>query len=106
MINMEIFGREGIDYTIENCTVIDVINYNEILAVEIIRHILNEDDSLCRCSFCIEDAYALTMNSLPARYIQITSPDKYLNSKNYIDETTVWESAMKAFEKVKGNPNH
>ncbi len=103
---MELFSRDGIDYTIEECSVGDIINYNEILAIKIIREILKENSSFCRCALCIEDAFALTMNALPPRYIQITSSEKYINSKNFIDETAVWDSAMKAMEKVRENPNH
>jgi competence protein ComFB len=103
---MEIFSRDGIDYTIEECSVGDIINYNEILAIKILREILKKNSSFCQCSICIEDAFALTMNALPPRYIQITSSQKYINSKSFIGETAVWESAMKALEKVRGNPNH
>ena len=103
---MEIFSRDGIDYTIEECSVMDIINYNEIIAIKIIREILKENPSFCRCSICIEDAFALTMNSLPPRYIQITSAEKYISSQSFIDETMIWESAMKALEKVSENPNH
>ncbi len=103
---MEIFSRDGIDYTIEECSVEDIVNYNEIIALKIIREILKENTSFCLCSICIEDAFALTMNTLPPRYIQITSSQKYVNSKSFIDETMVWESAMKALEKVRKNPNH
>ena len=103
---MEIFSRDGIDYTIEDCSVGDIINYNEIIAIQTIREILKENPSFCRCSICIEDAFALTLNTLPPRYIQITSAEKYINSKNFINETMIWERAMKALEKVRANPNH
>lgn len=103
---MEIFSRDGIDYTIEDCSVGDIINYNEIIALKIIREILKGNSSFCQCSICIEDAFALTMNALPPRYIQITSAQKYINSESFIDETKVWDCAMRAFEKVNENPNH
>jgi competence protein ComFB len=103
---MELFSRDGIDYTIEDCSVGDIINYSEIPAIKIIREILKENASFCRCSICIEDVFALTMNSLPPRYIQITSSEKYINSQSFIDETTIWNNAMKALEKVRENPNH
>jgi competence protein ComFB len=103
---MEIFSRDGIDYTIEECSVGDIINYNEIIAIKIIREILKENLQFCRCAICIEDAFALTLNALPPRYIQITSSEKYIKSKSFIDEAMVWESAIKALEKVRANPNH
>jgi competence protein ComFB len=103
---MEIFSRDGIDYTIEECSVGDIINYNEIIAIKIISEILKENSLFCRCPICIEDAFALTMNALPPRYVQITSAEKYIKSKNFINEKMIWESAMKALEKVRANPNH
>ena len=98
--------RDLLNYTIENCFVGDIINFNEIVAMKIMREVLASDNSFCHCNACIEDAYALAMNSLPARYIQVTSEEKYTHSKNFITDVTVRESVIKAMEKVRAEPKH
>jgi len=103
---MEIFNRDGIDYTIEDCSVSDIFNYNEILVLKVIREILWKDQTLCRCPICIEDLFALSLNSIPPRYIQITSIEKYLNSANFISEKTIREKVLAAWEKIKAKPGH
>lgn len=103
---MEIFNRDGIDYTIEDCSVSDIFNYNEILVLNIIRDILRKDKTLCRCPICIEDLFALSLNSIPPRYIQITSIEKYKSSPNFINEKLVREKVSAALEKIKTKPGH
>lgn len=101
-----LLNRDLLSYTIEGCFVGDIINFNEIITMKIMREVLAADDSFCHCNVCTEDAYALAMNSLPSRYIQVTSEEKYTHSKNFIDDVTVRESVMKAMEKVRAEPNH
>jgi len=98
---MEIFNRDGIDFTIEDCSVGDIFNYNEIIVMNIIRDILRKDKSLCRCPICIEDLYALSLNSIPPRYIQITSIDKYRNSPNFINEKMIREKVLLKKNRIK-----
>ena len=103
---MEIFSRDGIDYNIEDCSVTDIFNYNELIVLKVIREILREDRSLCRCPICLEDLFALSMNSIPPRYIQITSIKKYVTSDNFIDEKTIRKKVLEAWEKIKTKPGH
>jgi len=101
-----LLSREVLNYTIEGSFVGDVINFNEIIAVKTMREVLKSDDSFCRCDVCIEDTYALAMNSLPPRYIQVTSEDKYTSSSDFINDTTIRDSVIQAMEKVRAEPNH
>ena len=103
---MEIFSRDGIDYSIEDTSVDDIINYNEVLVLDVIRKILQEDPSLCRCPLCLEDLFALSLNTLPPRYIQITSIEKYIRSDNFIGEDAIREKVLAAWDKIKKNPGH
>jgi competence protein ComFB len=103
---MEIFNRDGIDYIIEDCSVSDIYNHNEVIVLKVIRDTLQEDPSLCRCPICIEDIFALSLNALPPRYIQSTSIEKYIHSPNYIDEKRVRRKVMEAWEKIKAKPGH
>lgn len=103
-----LLNRDLLNYTIEDCFVGDIINFNEIIGTKIMREVLasDSDGSFCHCNACTEDAYALAMNSLPSRYIQVTSEEKYTRSKNFIDDATVRESVIKAMEKVRAEPSH
>jgi hypothetical protein len=103
---MEIFSRDEIDYTIEDCSLGDIFNYNELLVIEIMRQIYQENDSFCRCPICIEDTFALSVNSLPTRYIQMSNVEKYINSNNYVNEQMVRQKVLEAFRKIKNNPGH
>jgi len=101
-----LLSREILNYTINGCYVGDVINFNEIIAIKTMQEILSNDDSYCSCDACIEDTYALAMNNLPPRYIQVTSVEKYTQSKSYICDATVRDSIIQAMEKVRITPNH
>ena len=103
---MQVLNRDEMDYEVEGCSLRDVINFNEHLVLKMIKEALKNDVSLCRCSLCIEDVFALAMNSLPPRYIQITSLSKYSKSENFIDEKAVREKVMEAWKKISKNPGH
>ena len=105
-MDINLLIRDSVNYSIEDCPVGDIINFNELIAIKVIREALKADDSLCHCSTCIEDSYALAMNGLPARYIQATSVEKYTASKAFIGEETVRKQVMQSLQKVKTAPNH
>jgi|GEM_PF-2252913 len=90
-----LLSRDVLNYSIEGCFVGDVVNFNGIIAVKTMREVLAKDDT-----------YALAMNSLPPRYIQVTSEDKYTHSKDYINDTTIRDSVIQVMEKVRAEPNH
>jgi hypothetical protein len=46
------------------------------------------------------------LNNLPPRYIQITSIEKYVNSKNFVDEKMVREKVLEACKKINKKPGH
>jgi len=50
---MEIFSRDGIDYNIEDCSVGEIFNYNEVLVLETMRTLFKENNSFCQCPICL-----------------------------------------------------
>jgi competence protein ComFB len=103
---MEIFNRDGIDYTVEDCSLGEIFNYNEVLVLKVIRDLARTEQSMCKCPICLEDLFALSLNSLPPRYIQITSIEKYVKSSSYIDEQAIRKKVREAWEKIKKRPGH
>ena len=103
---MHVLNRDEMEYEIEGFSLRDVINFNEHLVLKAIKDILDSDASLCRCSLCIEDVFALALNSLPPRYIQITSVERYSASKDYISEKEVKQKVLEAWKIISRNPGH
>ncbi len=102
----EFINRDAVDYTLFGHSVEDIVNYNEALVLDAIRELYERDTSLCRCAVCVEDLYALSLNSLPARYIQSTSVRQYVGSPRYIGPDEVRARVAEAAEKVLRNAHH
>jgi hypothetical protein len=103
---MEIIDRDSIDWSVEGHSLRDILNFNECVVLDLMREIYQDDSSLCRCDTCIEDVYALTLNALPTRYIQVTSVRTYQESVGFIDKDNVKPKLLEAIDKVKERPNH
>lgn len=103
---MEIFTRDAIDYAVEGHSLHEIVNFNEHLVLKALRKLYADDKSFCRCDICIEDVFALALNSLPPRYIQATSMVTYQESSRFISEEQVVSKVAEAAEKVKARPNH
>ena len=103
---MELSNRENINFSIEGYSLYDLCNIHEQQVLEAMRDIFAKTPPLCNCGICVEDIYALAMNSLPARYIQATRLDNYLRSKDFVSKATVRDKVLQAIEKVGKNPNH
>lgn len=102
----EFIDRDSISYSVEGHDLYEIINYHEPLVLQIMREAYREDPSLCRCALCVEDSFALALNTLPPRYIQVTSLRTYQSSRSFIDEETVRQKVMEALAKVKSSPKH
>ena len=100
------FSRDDIDYEVFGNYLYEIVNFNEYFVIQAIREIYEEDENLCPCHLCIEDIYALALNSLPPRYIQVTSKDVYMKNQGFIDEKEVKKKVLKAIEIVKSNPKN
>jgi competence protein ComFB len=103
---MEILSRDAIDYDVAGHSLIEIINFNEEAVLRAMRRLYAQDLELCRCSICVEDTFALALNTLPPRYIQATSMHTYAGSRNFIPEEQVSAAVAEAAGKVKARPNH
>lgn len=103
---MEFLVRSSVDYAVEGHTLYEIVNFNEYLVLEAMRDVYSRDPALCTCSICVEDVYALSLNSLPPRYIQATSTQTYTTSKHYVDLEKVKEVVLDAAGKVHKRPGH
>ena len=103
---MEILTRDGIDYVVAGHSLHDIVNNNAHLVLRVLRQIYASDKSLCQCPICVEDAFALALNSLPPRYIQPTSVQTYQGSAHFVSEEQVRARVADATSKVRNRPNH
>jgi len=102
----ELLSKDSINYLVNDADLGDITNYNEIMVLECLRDCYERDSSLCDCAICTEDTYALAMNLVPVRYIQISSVNKYKKSNNYVDTRIIKAIVDDAVDKIKKNPNH
>lgn len=91
------------DYLINGHSLYEIRNYNEIEVVKILKEVLSEDPEFCGCSLCLEDVYALSLNMLPAKYIQ---PSSILFPKDKLPAKEIEAVIKKALARVKENPSH
>lgn len=103
---MEILTRDAIDYRVAGHSLHEIVNFNECAVLQAMRRLYGHDTSLCRCSLCVEDTFALALNALPPRYIQATSLHTYGGSGQFISEDKVRAVVEEAAGKVKARPNH
>ena len=102
----EFVERDSIDYLVEGHDLFEIVNFNEPLVLAVMREVYGADPTLCRCLLCVEDVFALALNTLPPRYIQPTSLRAYELSRSFIDEEAVRKKVVEAVEKVKASPKH
>lgn len=103
---VEMLDRDSIDYQVAGHSLYSIVNFNEYMVLEIMRDIYEKDGTLCPCTICVEDTFALSLNTLPPRYIQVTSVRTYAMSNHFINEDDVREKVLDAVKKVKESPNH
>jgi len=87
----------------------EIVNINEELVIQLMEGIFNENPSLCRCSVCIEDIYALALNQLKPLYVQATFKEKASSDAELmkrIDMVHVEKIVRAAVDKVSKNPYH
>ena len=62
--------KDGDNYVVTAHNLVHVRNRNELRVIQAMRAALPQQVDFCGCSLCIEDVYALTLNRIPAHYIQ------------------------------------
>ena len=82
----------------------NVYNLNEGAVVEAIERLAAADDAMCKCRMCLEDIFALALNTLPAKYVQ-----SYYSTHDVtkmVDTKQVDTVVKKTVKKVAKNPHH
>ena len=102
----EILSREDIDYEVAKHSLDGIINYNEVVVLDVMRDVYKNDPGLCHCSLCVEDVFALSLNRIPPRYIQPTNIEVYIKSGGYIDYNEIKRYVMTAVSMVREKPGH
>lgn len=102
----EMLSKDHINYLVNGADLRDITNYSEITVLKCLRDCYENDPSLCTCTMCTEDVYALAMNAAPVHYIQISSEEKYKHSDGYVHTSKIKEIVREAINKIKKNPNH
>ncbi len=82
----------------------NVYNINEGAVVEAVERILDGDDSICKCKMCLEDIFALSLNKLPARYVQ--SYYSTHDVSELMDQKLVEKTVKAAVKQVAKSPHH
>jgi competence protein ComFB len=85
-----------------------VINIMEELVLEVLNEQWEHLDLGCKCDTCKADVYAITLNSLPPRYVT-TSPGRIFVKVEFFSEqstTNILCQLAKAADIVAANPSH
>ena len=93
--------RMVMDHDLEN-----VYNLNEGAVVEAIERIVAAaaDEAICKCKMCLEDIFALALNTLPAKYVQSYYSTHDVNK--LLDKEEIDKVVRKTAKKVAKNPHN
>jgi competence protein ComFB len=92
------------DSTVMGHDLENVYNLNEGAVVEAIERIIAADDSICKCKMCLEDVFALALNTLPAKYVQSYYSTHDVNK--LVDSKQIDKVVSETVKKVAKNPHH
>jgi Predicted membrane protein len=99
--------QEGASETLVSDSGSDLVNLAEILAREKISLVM-ERMKVCGCRTCFNDVLALTLNSLPTKYVTKDAGKQYHQIDTYKKsyETDILAALTKACVRVKAAPRH
>ena len=89
-------------YTFGNTSLYKIRNRNELRVIKLLEEVLQEYSDYLPETLDIEDIYALTLNKLPAHYVQKGS----IVLHDTIDDTTIRDSLREAIQSVRQRPNY
>lgn len=90
-------------YMINDISLDHVRNRHEIIVLGVMREKLPGEKDFCGCNLCLEDVYAVAMNTLPAHYVQRSS---IILNKEPPSDADIARTVEDAIDKVKVRPNH
>ncbi|MGI6751261.1 MAG: late competence development ComFB family protein [Anaerovoracaceae bacterium] len=85
----------------------NLVNLAELLVKEKLTQVM-ERMGVCNCEKCTNDVLAITLNSIPPKYVTTDSGKQYLQLNLYKDqyETDIIAALTKACTRVKSMPRH
>ena len=89
-------------YTFTNTSLYKIRNRNELRVIKLLGEILADYPDYSPEPLDIEDIYALTLNKLPAHYVQEGS----IVLHDPVDDTTIRDSLREAIRSVRQRPNY
>lgn len=89
-------------YTFGNTSLYRIRNRNELRVIKLLGEVLQEDPDYLPDHLDIEDIYALTLNKLPAHYVQEGS----IVLQDPINDTMIRDSLREAIQSVRQRPNY
>ena len=92
------------DRTVMGHELDNVYNLNEGAVVEAIERIVTADETLCKCKMCLEDIFALALNTLPAKYVQSYYSTHDVNK--LVDSKLIEKVVKETAKKIAKNPHH
>ena len=96
--------RSPAEYQVLGVGLAHVRNRLELQVIEALRELLPTLPHQCRCVLCVEDVYALSLNRLPAQYIQ--SGGMVLGGSKGPDAALVRRVVSGAMGQVARRPRH
>jgi hypothetical protein len=89
-------------YSFGDTSLYKIRNRNELRVIKLLGEILQEHPDYSPEPLDIEDIYALTLNKLPAHYVQEGS----IVLHDPVDDTTIRDSLREAVQSVRQRPNY
>ena len=89
-------------YTFGSTSLYKIRNRNELRVIKLLGEILPEYPGYSPEALDVEDIYALTLNKLPARYVQEGS----IVLQDPVDDTTIRDALREAIQSVRQRPNY
>jgi len=89
-------------YTFGNASLYKIRNRNELRVIKLLGEVLPETPGYTPEALDIEDIYALTLNILPAHYVQEGS----IVLHDPVDDTTIRDALRQAIRSVGQRPNY
>jgi hypothetical protein len=90
-------------YSINGFSLASVRNRVESKVIAAMRARLPREQGFCGCRLCVEDLYAIALNSLPAHYVQSGS---LVLQNTPPGPGNIERAVADALDEVKSRPNH
>ena len=91
------------NFMVNNISLDHVRNRHETIVLDFMREKLPGESDFCGCKLCLEDVFAVAMNTLPAHYVQSSSIILKQEPPSNADIARTVEDAI---DRVKVRPNH